>query len=230
MRRLAAPVVSIPTGRWLPPCRNRSDRKLSRLIWEPLCISALNTPIAAAFGAGFAINGGQLVAGASASDLLHRRSIFPELFPCPCLRWLACAHNRRAIKLPSSATTTASPRRRPGARPRAWVIATAPYHVRHRWSKHPAEHGQRRRADRGSSRMRPSSPPGWPSTHRSTSPADDRHDGGYGQWVFDRGALGGAARSGRYRHQRQRRPSGDRQGGAGNRPAGRAAVSARCQR
>ena len=63
---------------------------LSRLIWEPLCIAALNTPVSEASAQVFArVLQDSLAASASASDLLIPRVDLSELFPVPASRWLA---------------------------------------------------------------------------------------------------------------------------------------------
>lgn len=63
---------------------------LSRLIWEPLCVAALNTPIAEASAQIFAnVLRDSLAAGASASELLIPRLDLSELFPVPAARFLA---------------------------------------------------------------------------------------------------------------------------------------------
>lgn len=63
---------------------------LSRLIWEPLCVAALNTPIAEASAQIYAnVLRDSLAAGASASELLLPRVDLSELFPVPAARFLA---------------------------------------------------------------------------------------------------------------------------------------------
>ena len=63
---------------------------LVRLVWEPLCVAALNTPIAAASAQIFAnVLRDSLAAGAAASELLIPRVDLSELFPVPAARFLA---------------------------------------------------------------------------------------------------------------------------------------------
>ncbi|MCK0508299.1 hydroxysqualene dehydroxylase HpnE [Aromatoleum anaerobium] len=68
----------------------RQPERLSRLVWEPLCVAALNTPVAEASAQVFAsVLRDSLAAGASASELLIPRVDLSELFPVPAARYLA---------------------------------------------------------------------------------------------------------------------------------------------
>ncbi|AYH44571.1 hydroxysqualene dehydroxylase HpnE [Azoarcus sp. DN11] len=68
----------------------RQPERLTRLVWEPLCVAALNTPIAEASAQVFAnVLRDSLAAGAAASELLIPRVDLSELFPVPAARYLA---------------------------------------------------------------------------------------------------------------------------------------------
>ena len=73
--------------------------RLRELLWEPLCIAALNTPPRRASAQVFAnVLRDSLGAGASASELLLPRVDLSELFPVPAARWLAM-HGHRVSTL-----------------------------------------------------------------------------------------------------------------------------------
>lgn len=68
----------------------RQTPRLSSLVWEPLCVASLNTPVAEASAQIFAnVLRDTLAAGASASELLIPRVDLSELFPVPAARFLA---------------------------------------------------------------------------------------------------------------------------------------------
>jgi squalene-associated FAD-dependent desaturase len=99
------------------------------LIWEPLCVAALNTPIADAN-----VLRDSLASGAAASELLIPRVDLSELFPVPAARYLA---TRRGKLRTGDAIAAIRPvdggfrlEGDPGSQP--WqqvVLATAPYHA-----------------------------------------------------------------------------------------------------
>ena len=109
--------------------------RLSRLIWEPLCVAALNTPVGDASAQVFAsVLRDSLAAGESASHLLIPRVDLSELFPVPASRWLAMrGHTVRSCE-PIQAITRDDDRLVLDGDPRSTrydhvVVATAPYHV-----------------------------------------------------------------------------------------------------
>lgn len=108
---------------------------LVRLIWEPLCVAALNTPLATASAQVFAtVLRDSLGASASASELLIPRVDLSELFPVPAARYLA---TRRGKMRTGDAIEAIHPVEGgyrldgdPGSQP--WpqvVVATAPHHA-----------------------------------------------------------------------------------------------------
>lgn len=108
---------------------------LIQLVWEPLCVAALNTPIAEACAQVFAnVLRDSLASSAAASELLIPRVDLSELFPVPAARFLA---TRRGRLRTGNAITAIQPvdggfrlEGDPGSQP--WqqvVLATAPYHA-----------------------------------------------------------------------------------------------------
>jgi hypothetical protein len=168
--------------------------RLSRLIWEPLCVAALNTPVGDASAQVFAnVLRDSLAAGESASHLLIPRVDLSELFPVPASRWLAMrGHTVRScepIKAISDATRCCSTATRAQPlRPRRRRHRALP---RGRAGGSPAGAGPGRRAI-DALRHEPivtawlafDGPLRFPDPMIGLA-------GGYGQWAFDRAALGG---------------------------------------
>jgi hydroxysqualene dehydroxylase len=64
--------------------QHRQNGRIARYLWEPLCVSALNTPLAAASASAFlAVLRDTLGGDAQASDLLLPRQDLSRLFPEP---------------------------------------------------------------------------------------------------------------------------------------------------
>jgi hypothetical protein len=148
--------------------------RLSRLIWEPLCVAALNTPVGDASAQVFAnVLRDSLAAGESASHLLIPRVDLSELFPVPASRWLAmrghtCAAANPSRPSPATATRCCSTATR-GNRYDHVVSPPRPTTWAGWWKRC-------RRWPRSSSAStpcatNPSSPPGSPSTARCASPS-----------------------------------------------------------
>ncbi|MDR3213350.1 MAG: hydroxysqualene dehydroxylase HpnE [Azoarcus sp.] len=73
----------------------RQPAKLRNLVWEPLCLAALNTPAPEASAQVFAnVLRDTLAASAAASELLIPRVDLSELFPVPAARYLATRDGR----------------------------------------------------------------------------------------------------------------------------------------
>jgi squalene-associated FAD-dependent desaturase len=110
--------------------------RLRNLLWEPLCLAALNTPAHEASAQIFAnvLRDTLGTASASASELLIPRVDLSELFPVPAAKYLA---TRNGNILVGNAITAITPDNKgfhlegaPGYR--IWpqvVIATAPHHA-----------------------------------------------------------------------------------------------------
>lgn len=108
---------------------------LTKLVWEPLCLAALNTPVAEASALIFAnVLRDSLGASATASELLIPRVDLSELFPVPAARFLAV----RRGKLRTGTTVESISRTAQGFRlegdpvNQAYaqvVVAAAPHHA-----------------------------------------------------------------------------------------------------
>ncbi|MCK6386625.1 MAG: hydroxysqualene dehydroxylase HpnE [Zoogloea sp.] len=170
--------------------------RLSRLIWEPLCVAALNTPIGEASAQVFAsVLRDSLAAGESASHLLIPRVDLSELFPVPAARWLAMrGHTVRSCE-PIKAITRSGDALTLDGDPRHTrydhvVVATAPYHVGGLVEALPALAPLVDALDRLQHEpiltawLAFDGPLNFPEPMIGLA-------GGYGQWAFDRAALGG---------------------------------------
>jgi squalene-associated FAD-dependent desaturase len=132
-RRFQLPAEMTVAG-LLTDCRQ--PFRLRNLLWEPLCLATLNTPVHEASAQIFANVLRDTLAAASntASELLIPRVDLSELFPVPAARYLA---TRNGNILTGNAITAVTPKDggfllagAPGHR--IWqqvVIATAPYHA-----------------------------------------------------------------------------------------------------
>ncbi|THF66232.1 FAD-dependent oxidoreductase [Pseudothauera nasutitermitis] len=113
----------------------RQTSATTRLIWAPLCVAALNTPVAEASAQIFAnVLRDSLGADATASELLIPRIDLSELFPVPAARFLAVRRGKLR-----TGTAVEGIRREGGlfyltgdpasTGYRQVVIATAPHHA-----------------------------------------------------------------------------------------------------
>ena len=113
----------------------RQTATLCQLIWEPLCVAALNTPVAEASAQVFAnVLRDSLAAGAAASELLLPRTDLSELFPVPAARYIGVRRGKlrtgNAIEAIEPVAGGYRLEGDPGSQP--WphvVVATAPYHA-----------------------------------------------------------------------------------------------------
>lgn len=149
---------------------------LRRFLWEPLCLAALNTPVAQASAQVFLnVLKDSLAADRAASDLLLPATDFSTLFPEPAARFVAARGGRvhRSTRIQSLDELAAFDHR---------VLAVAPWHL-------PALAPRIALPDFA-----------WQpiATIYLQYPEDVRlafpmlgMAGGHGQWVFDRGALQG---------------------------------------
>lgn len=112
---------------------------LIALVWAPLCVAALNTPVEDASAQVFAnVLRDSLAANAAASELLLPRTDLSELFPVPAVRYLATRRGRlrngdtiEAIH-PVADALGGGLRLQGDPAGKPWhqvVIATAPYHA-----------------------------------------------------------------------------------------------------
>ncbi len=169
---------------------------LRHRLWEPLCLAALNTPASRASAQLFAnVLRDSLGASASASDLLLPKVDLSELFPVPASRWLAMrGHTVRTAEPIKTIQPEGEYFRLDGdpwsTRYDHVVVATAPYHVAALVEPLPALAPVVARID--ALRHEPivtawlafDGPVKFPEPMIGMS-------GGYGQWAFDRAALGG---------------------------------------
>ncbi len=170
--------------------------RLSRLIWEPLCVAALNTPVGEASAQVFAnVLRDSLAAGESASHLLIQRVDLSELFPVPASRWLAMrGHSVRSCE-PIKAITRDGDALLLDGDPRSKrydhvIIATAPYHVGGLVGELPALAPVVEAIDALRHEPIVTAWLAFDGPLRFPEPMIGLA-GGYGQWAFDRAALGG---------------------------------------
>ncbi|WP_374264067.1 hydroxysqualene dehydroxylase HpnE [Zoogloea sp.] len=170
--------------------------RITRLVWEPLCVAALNTPVASASAQVFAnVLRDSLAAGASASDLLLPKVDLSELFPVPASRWLAMRGHTVRTAEPIKAIHAEGDRFHLDGDP--WgtrydhvVVATAPYHVAPLLEPLPALAPLAQRIAAlahepiATAWLAFDGPLAFPEPMIGLT-------GGYGQWAFDRAALGG---------------------------------------
>ncbi|MDP2170941.1 MAG: hydroxysqualene dehydroxylase HpnE [Rhodocyclaceae bacterium] len=110
-------------------------RRVRRLLWEPLCLAALNTPVASASAQVFLnVLRDSLAAERAASDLLLPATDFSQLFPEPAARYIA-AHGGRVLRSTritaiekDGDTWTASGQETHGLYDHL-ILAVAPYHL-----------------------------------------------------------------------------------------------------
>ncbi|HJV28877.1 MAG TPA: hydroxysqualene dehydroxylase HpnE [Aromatoleum sp.] len=114
----------------------RQTPHLVKLIWEPLCVAALNTPVGEASAQIFAnVLRDSLAAGAAASELLIPRVDLSELFPVPAARFLAVRRGKLRTGTPVEAIQRVDEgfRLEGDPSPRQIydqvVLATAPHHA-----------------------------------------------------------------------------------------------------
>jgi squalene-associated FAD-dependent desaturase len=168
-------------------------RAVRRFLWEPLCLAALNTPVAIASAQVFLnVLRDSLAADRAASDLLLPATDFSNLFPEPAARYLE-SHGGQVIR-----STRISAIEKVGS---GWtanehgpyahiVLATAPYHLPRLLAPHPEFAAL---CDQlGNLHWQP-----IVTVYLAYPPAVRLPfamagvDGGYAQWLFDRGALCG---------------------------------------
>lgn len=149
---------------------------LRRFLWEPLCLAALNTPVAQASAQVFLnVLRDSLAADRAASDLLLPATDFSALFPEPAARFVEARGGRvhRSTRIQSLDELAAFDQR---------VLAVAPWHLSalaprialpdFAWQPIATIYLQ------------------YPEHVRLAFPMLGMA-GGHGQWVFDRGALQG---------------------------------------
>ena len=167
---------------------------LQRFVWEPLCISALNTPTARASAQVFAnVLRDALTGERGASDLLIPRTDLGRLFPERALRHLG---GRRA-RIEFAAAVRRIDRIEGGfrldAHPEAYshvIVATGPQHAGALLSSFPELAGMRREIDALEFEPIYTCYLQYSGAVRLPCPMLG-FSGGIVQWAFDRGQLGG---------------------------------------
>lgn len=177
----------------------RQPPRLCRLLWEPICVSALNTQADSASAQVFAnVLRDSLFADAQASDLLLPRTDLTRLFPQPAVEWLnrqghtlLFGHAVRGIFPEAGGISLrvdgqVRPERYAGV-----VIATAPYHASTLLADLPQAAPEKALIDALAWEPVVTAYLAYPPDVRLPAPMIGT-TGGLGQWVFDRGQLGGA--------------------------------------
>lgn len=177
----------------------RQPARLCRLLWEPLCVSALNTPAESASAQVFAnVLRDSLFADAQSADLLLPRTDLTRLFPQPAVEWLTrqgqsvlfgegvrrILPNADGIALQVGGEVRAE-------RYAGVVIATAPYHASALLADLPEAASEKSQIDALAWEPIVTAYLAYPPEVRLEAPMIGM-SGGLGQWVFDRGQLGGA--------------------------------------
>ncbi len=138
IRHLKAQRFRLPVNLTVSELLDRADQpeRLRRFLWEPLCVSALNTPADAASARIFAhVLRDSLAAGAGASEMLLPKVDLSELFPVPAARWIAMNGGHVYTTEPIARIVRDGTRFALDGDPTSArrfdhvVIATAPYHV-----------------------------------------------------------------------------------------------------
>ena len=166
--------------------------RLRRHLWEPLCLAALNTPVAIASAQVFLnVLRDSLAAERAASDLLLPATDFSSLFPEPAAAYLA-AHGSRVLR-----ATRVAGIEKLGA---GWtvqgqaydhvVLAVAPYHLDRLLAPHAGFAGLLRQVERFAWQPIVTLYLAYPAETRLSFPMLGL-EGGHAQWLFDRGALCG---------------------------------------
>jgi squalene-associated FAD-dependent desaturase len=156
---------------------HRQPERVRRFLWEPLCLAALNTPVATASAQVFLnVLRDSLAADRAASDLLLPATDFSSLFPEPAARFVEAhgGHVHRSTRIGALAEL---------GRFDDTVIAVAPYHL---------------------SALVPEIAEQYPFAWQPIATCYLAYpgatllpfpmiglDNGHAQWVFDRGALCG---------------------------------------
>ncbi len=191
---------------------HRQPERICRFLWEPLCLAALNTPVASASAQVFLnVLRDSLAADSAASDLLLPATDFSTLFPEPAARHIEARGGsvHRATRIHALTKTTSG-----------WhvdmqgpfdhlVLAVAPYHLPQLLSSHPEFTALLRQVASFTWQPIVTCYLAYPARALLPFPmvGMDASTGGHAQWLFDRGALCGqsgilaAVISGEGKHQ-----------------------------
>lgn len=167
-----------------------------RLLWQPLCVSALNTQAAAASAQVFLnVLRDTLDAGREASDLLLPRADLTALFPAPAGAWIAARGGTVLAGSRASALETVAGgfAVRHGAGTALYshvILAVAPHQVKALLARIPALESVAQSMDHLGYQPIYSIYLQYPATVRLPAPMLG-FDSALLQWAFDRGALCG---------------------------------------
>lgn len=174
-------------------------RNLRRLLWEPLCVAALNTPVDAASARVFVnVLRDSLGGPRAASDLLLPRVDLGALFPDAALRFVLARGGRvlrrtaiKRITADADGYSLAGAGQQFGPY-RQLIVAVAPQHLPALIAPLPGLDELRLQV--GSLAYEPivTCYLAYPASARLAAPMLG-HDGGHTQWLFDRGQLNGPA-------------------------------------
>lgn len=170
--------------------------RVRRYLWEPLCLAALNTPVAIASAQVFLnVLRDSLAADRAASDLLLPATDFSSLLPEPAARYLAA----RGARVLRATRVTAIEKVGAGWMAQAsephgpydhLVLAVAPYHLPKLLAPHPEFAPLCRQIEDFHWQPIVTAYLAYPPAVRLPFPIIGV-EGGHAQWLFDRGALCG---------------------------------------
>jgi squalene-associated FAD-dependent desaturase len=163
---------------------HRQPERVRRFLWEPLCLAALNTPVAIASAQIFLnVLRDSLAAGRAASDLLLPATDFSRLFPEPAARFIEARGGKlhRSTRISSLDTLAAFDH---------IVLAVAPYQLPKLLAPHPEFAALIRQVENFAWQPIATCYLQYPASVR-LSFAMVGVDGGHSQWLFDRGLLCG---------------------------------------
>ncbi len=174
-------------------------RRVRRLLWEPLCLAALNTPVAGASAQVFLnVLRDSLAAERAASDLLLPARDFSQLFPEPAAGYLA-AHGGRVLrsaritaleKVGAGWTASGQATHGPYGPYANLILAVAPYHLPKLLAPHAALAPLCEQVATFTGQPIFTVYLAYPATVRLPFPMLGG-TAGHAQWLFDRGSLCG---------------------------------------
>jgi squalene-associated FAD-dependent desaturase len=175
---------------------HRQPERVRRYLWEPLCLAALNTPVALASAQVFLnVLRDSLAADRAASDLLLPATDFSILFPEPAAKFIEARGGRvlrgtRISKIEKvGAGWTAHAEAEHGPYDHL-VLAVAPYHLPKLLAPHAAFADLIRQVEAFDWQPIATCYLQYPSGAHLPFAMVGR-EGGHAQWLFDRGALCG---------------------------------------
>jgi squalene-associated FAD-dependent desaturase len=168
--------------------------RVRRFLWEPLCLAALNTPVAIASAQVFLnVLRDSLAADRAASDLLLPATDFSQLFPEPAARYIEAQGGRvlRSTRITDIAKVGSGWTANEHGPYDHIVLATAPYHLPRLLALHPEFAALCEQLNALHWQPIATAYLAYPPAVRLpfAMAGMDVTGGGYAQWLFDRGAL-----------------------------------------